>query len=154
MSKIVVIGAGFAGHTAALYLGSKLGKKHEVTVISNRDVFGYVPSWVWVGVGHMKPEDTVFKLAPVYKKKNVRFVHAAAKEIHPEPGDQYVLGEEIGTGKEVRLDYDYLVKLPPARCSTLRVRPVWDLMAAIPIPFALCRMRSKPATPTWRWWSA
>ncbi len=112
MAKIVVIGAGFAGHTAALYLGSKLGKKHEVTVISNRDVFGYVPSWVWVGVGHMKPEDTIFKLAPVYKKKNVRFVHAAAKEIHPEPGDQYVLGEEIGTGKEVRLDYDYLVIAP------------------------------------------
>lgn len=27
MAKIVIAGAGFAGHTAALYLGDKLGKK-------------------------------------------------------------------------------------------------------------------------------
>jgi sulfide:quinone oxidoreductase len=112
MAKVVVIGAGFAGHTAALYLGSKIGRQHEVTVISNRDVFGYVPSWVWVGVNHMKPEQTIFKLDPVYSRKHVRFVHAAAKEIHPEAGDQYVLGEEIGVGKEVRLNYDYLVIAP------------------------------------------
>ncbi|HQV63274.1 MAG TPA: FAD-dependent oxidoreductase, partial [Anaerolineales bacterium] len=65
MAKVLVIGAGFAGHTAALYLGDRIGKQHEITVISNRDVFGYVPSWVWVGVGHMKPEQTIFKLKPV-----------------------------------------------------------------------------------------
>lgn len=109
MAKIVVIGAGFAGHTAALYLGSQLGREHQVTVMSNRDVFGYVPSWVWVGVGHMKPEATIFKLEPVYRKKNVKFVHAAIKEIHPEQGDQYLTGEKVGTGEPVRLDYDYLV---------------------------------------------
>ncbi len=91
MAKVVVIGAGFAGHTAALYLGSRLGRKHQVTVISNRDVFSYVPSWVWVGVGHMKPEKTVFKLKPIYDRTNINFVHAAAKEIHPDGGEQYVL---------------------------------------------------------------
>lgn len=112
MAKIVVIGAGFAGHTAALYLGSQLGRKHDITVISNRDVFGYVPSWVWVGIGHMKPERTIFKLKPVYDRKHVKFVHAAAKEIHPEAGDQYVLGEAIDSGKEVRLEYDYLIIAP------------------------------------------
>ena len=112
MAKVVVIGAGFAGHTAALYLGNQLGKKHDVTVISNRDVFSYVPSWVWVGVGHMKPEKTVFKLKPVYDRMSTKFVHAAAKEIHPDAGDQFVIGEEIGTGKQVCLDYDYLVVAP------------------------------------------
>jgi len=112
MAKIVVIGAGFAGHTAALYLGSNLGRKHDITVISNRDVFSYLPSWVWVGVGHMNPEKTIFKLKPVYDRKNINFVHAAAKEIHPDAGDQYVLGEEIGSGNQVRLDYDYLVIAP------------------------------------------
>lgn len=112
MAKILIIGAGFAGHTTALYLGSKIGRKHEVTVVSNRDVFSYLPSWVWVGVGHMKPEKTVFKLKPVYDRKNVKFVHAAVKEIHPDAGDQYVLADEVATGKETRLDYDYLVIAP------------------------------------------
>lgn len=108
MAKIVVLGAGFAGHTAALYLGNKLGKKHEVTVINKYDIFGFVPSWVWVGVGHMAPEKTTFKLKPVYDRMNVKFIHAAATEIHPDSGDQYVLTQtEDGTTQ--RVAYDYLL---------------------------------------------
>lgn len=109
MAKVVVIGAGFAGHTAALYLKDRLGSEHEVTVMSNRDVFAYIPSWIWVGVGHMKPEQTIFKLKPVYDRMGIKFVHAAVKEIHPDAGDQYVLGEDIASKAELRLDYDYLV---------------------------------------------
>lgn len=109
MAKIVILGAGFAGHTAALYLGSKLGKQHEVTVVNKYDFFGYVPSWVWVGVGHMKPEQTTFKLAPVYKRMNVKFIHASVTEVHPDAGDQYVIAEKNGSKEPVRVDYDYLV---------------------------------------------
>ncbi len=107
MAKIVVLGAGFAGHTAALYLGSKLGMQHEVTVVNKYDIFGFVPSWVWVGVGHMKPEQTTFELAPVYKRMNVNFVHASVTEVHPD--DQYIVAEKDGSKESVRVDYDYLV---------------------------------------------
>ncbi len=31
LARVAILGAGFAGHTAALYLGSRLGKGHEVT---------------------------------------------------------------------------------------------------------------------------
>ena len=109
MAKVVVIGSGFAGHTAAMYLSSRLGKSHQVTVITNNDKFSYIPSWVWVGVGHIKPDKTVFPLAPVYKRLGVHFVHAAAREVHPEVENQYVIGEMSGTKEPVRLDYDYLV---------------------------------------------
>lgn len=145
MAKIVVIGAGFAGHTTALYLGSKLGRQHEVTVMSNRDVFGYVPSWVWVGVGHMKPEQTVFKLKPVYDKVHVKFVHAAVKEIHPDQGEQYITGEMVGTNKSVRLDYDYLVVATGPKLNfegTPGLGPDGDS----PSRSVRCRMPSKPAT--------
>jgi sulfide:quinone oxidoreductase len=107
VASVVIIGAGFAGHTAALYLGDELGKKHKVTVVNKYDYFGYVPSWVWVGVGTMDADKTTFKLAPVYKKKHVAFVHGAATEVHPD--EQYVIAEPENGSDPVRLDYDYLV---------------------------------------------
>lgn len=107
MASVVIIGAGFAGHTAALYLGDELGKRHKITVINKYDYFGYVPSWVWVGVGTMEPEKTTFPLAPVYAKKRVEFLHGAATEVHPD--EQYVVAAPDGGGDPVRVDYDYLI---------------------------------------------
>ncbi len=140
MAKVVVIGAGFAGHTAALYLGDKLGRKHEVTVISNRDVFGYVPSWVWVGVGHMKPEKTVFKLKPVYDRKHIKFVHAAAKEVHPDAGDQYVQARRLAQANKFALIM-IIWSWRRDHCSTLLERPASDRRMVSPIPFVPCHMQ-------------
>ena len=91
VARVVVLGAGFAGHTAALYLGQRLGKEHEVTVVNRHDFFGFVPSWVWVGIGHMAPEKTTFKLKPVYDRMHVNLVVGKATEVHPDAGEQYVL---------------------------------------------------------------
>jgi large subunit ribosomal protein L24 len=38
MARVVVIGAGISGHTAAMNLKHKLGRKHEVIVISGKDL--------------------------------------------------------------------------------------------------------------------
>ncbi len=108
MAKVVIIGAGFAGHTAALYLGDKLGKEHSVTMINRFDEFAYIPSWIWVSVGHMNPEKTMFKLAPVYKRMKVNFIHGAATEVHPDKDEQYVLVDEAN-GSTTKVEYDYLV---------------------------------------------
>ncbi|MBT3321520.1 MAG: FAD-dependent oxidoreductase [Anaerolineae bacterium] len=108
MAKVVVIGAGFAGHTAALYLGDKLGKKHTVTVINRHDSFAYIPSWIWVSVGQMKPERTTFKLGPVYKRKNVYFIHGKATKVYPDEGQQFVEVEKAN-GDSTRVEYDYLL---------------------------------------------
>ena len=107
MAKIVIIGAGFAGQTAALYLGHALRRDHEITMINRSDRFLYTPSLVWVGVGHMEPDRTRFALPPVYDKFGVRFVHGRAKEIHPDEG--YVLTEPKDGGEPVQVDYDYLI---------------------------------------------
>ncbi len=107
MAKVVVIGAGFAGHTAALYLGDALGSDHQITVINRQEYFAYIPSWVWVGIGKMAPEKTTFPLEPVYSKLNVNFIHGKATEIHAD--DQFVIAEEDGTTNEKKIEYDYLI---------------------------------------------
>ena len=107
MSKVAIIGAGFAGQTAALYLGSALGRDHEISVINRSARFLYNPSLVWVGVGHMKPERTRFALQPVYDRFHVRLVQGQVTRVHPD--DQYLVVEPAEGGEDVQVAYDYLI---------------------------------------------
>ncbi len=96
MAKICVIGAGFAGHTAALYLGDKLGREHQVTVINRSPDFVYIPSLVWVGIDRMDIGKTLFDLEKVYRKLNVAFIAGKATEVHPD--GQHVVVEPSAEG--------------------------------------------------------
>jgi sulfide:quinone oxidoreductase len=107
MATVAIIGAGFAGHTAALYLKQQLGKDHEVIMINRYDSFYYIPSWVWVGVGTMKPERTGFKLEGLYRRRGIKFIQGKATEVHPD--DNYLIVERDTTSEIVRVAYDYLI---------------------------------------------
>lgn len=115
MSKIVVLGAGIAGHTAASHLRRKLSKEHEVLVISPNKNYQWIPSNIWVGIGRMKPDQIIFPLEPLYKKKGIGYKQARVVSFHPE-GDsenppfvtvEYVYGEKRGVSEKVT--YDYLI---------------------------------------------
>jgi sulfide:quinone oxidoreductase len=64
MARVVVLGAGISGHTAALHLKRMLTKSDEVVVISPNSKWNWIPSNIWVGVGRMKTEQVTFPLAP------------------------------------------------------------------------------------------
>lgn len=116
MSKIVILGAGIAGHTAAAHLRRKLSKEHEVVVVSPNRNYQWVPSNIWVGIGRMKPKDIYFPLEPLYKKKGIGYIQAKVVSFHPE-GDtseekpfvsvEYLYGENAG--KQEKVTYDYLI---------------------------------------------
>ncbi len=116
MSKIVILGAGISGHVAASHLRRKLGKEHEVLVVSPNSNYQWIPSNIWVGTGRMKSKQILFPLAPLYKKKNIGFKQAKVVTFHPE-GDateakpyvlvEYVTGNE--SGKQEKVSYDYLI---------------------------------------------
>ncbi len=116
MSKIVVLGAGIAGHTAAAYLRRGLSNEHEVLVVSPNKNYQWVPSNIWIGIGRMEPEDVIFPLAPLYKKKGIGYKQAKVISFHPE-GDlseskPYVLVEYVfGEKKDIqeKVTYDYLI---------------------------------------------
>ncbi len=111
--KVLVIGAGISGHTAALNLKRKLKNQAEIIVVSPNKNYQWVPSNIWVGTGHMKPEEVYFELAPVYKKLGIDFKRSKALSIHPE-GDAgenkpYVTVEYVENGNKEKVYYDFLI---------------------------------------------
>ncbi len=116
MARLVVLGAGVSGHTAATFAKHWLGDEHEVVVVSPNSKWNWIPSNIWVGVGEMRPEDVVFELAPVYKKAGIDFKQAKAVSIHPEGKEgsdkpfvtiEYTDPSKKGETEEV--EYDYLI---------------------------------------------
>lgn len=117
MARIVVLGAGISGHTAAMHLRRKLSRReHEIVVISPRANWNWVPSNIWVGTGKMDKEKVVFPLAPIYRRKGVIFHQDAAKIIYPEGRDndtkpqveiEFTAGKN--QGRRAFVHYDYLI---------------------------------------------
>ncbi|MBM6399330.1 NAD(P)/FAD-dependent oxidoreductase [Phycicoccus sonneratiae] len=116
MADVVVLGAGVAGHTAALHLSRLLPKGHTVTVVSPNSRWNWIPSNIWVGVGKMPRESVVFPLAPVYARKGIAYRQAKAVAIRPNGDAESERGavDIVHTGpdragEEERIRYDYLV---------------------------------------------
>jgi sulfide:quinone oxidoreductase len=115
MSKVVILGAGVAGHTAALLLKRKLKKNHEVIVVSPNSKYQWIPSNIWVGVGRMSSKQVTFSLDEVYKKQGIKFHQAKALAIHPEGNatqKPFVTFEYTAAGKQGETgleEYDYLI---------------------------------------------
>ena len=65
MAHIVILGAGIGGMPAAYEMRAKLGKEHQITVVSAVDYFQFVPSNPWVAVGWRKREEVILRLAPL-----------------------------------------------------------------------------------------
>lgn len=116
MARLVILGAGIAGHTAALHARRKLGRDHEVVVVSPNSKWNWIPSNIWVGVGVMTPEQVTFPLAPVYAKTGVTFVQGKATCIHPEgdaegaqPYVDVLLTGPDAQGQSQKVPYDWLI---------------------------------------------
>ena len=102
--SIVILGAGFAGHTAALYLSRLVAGRAEVTVVAPRNRFTWFPSLIWVGVGAMSSEQVQFALAPVYERIGIDYVDARAVEIKP---DDRLVTVEMPSAERREIRYDY-----------------------------------------------
>lgn len=101
MQQIVVIGANFAGSTAALEIKRKLKDQVEVTVIDPKEDFLYFPSLIWVPINRRKIQQVLIPRKPVFEKHGVDFVIDTALSIDPD-------AQEVVTKKGI-YRYDHLV---------------------------------------------
>ncbi len=116
MARLVVLGGGVSGHTAATFAAKWLGSQHEVIVVTPNSKWNWIPSNIWVGVGQMTKEEVTFDLAPVYKKAGIGFKQAKAVSINPEGNEssnkpfvtiEYTEKEKAGQTENI--EYDYLI---------------------------------------------
>ena len=116
MARVVILGAGISGHTAALHLQRRLKRRHEIVVVSPNSNWNWIPSNIWVGVGKMTRDQVTFPLAPIYRRKHIEFRQAMAVALHPE-GDgsspqgfvDIVYTDPSRPGDQEQLRYDYLI---------------------------------------------
>jgi sulfide:quinone oxidoreductase len=101
MKKIVIIGGSFGGLTAAFELRRLLGKKAEITVLSDTDKFLFVPSLPWVAMGWRTAKDITLPLKDILSPKGINLVQASAKTIDT---DRSVVTTAAG-----EYPFDYLV---------------------------------------------
>ncbi len=102
MAHIVVLGAGTGGMPAAYEMKAAVGKKHEVTVINEKEDFQFVPSNPWVAVGWRERKEISIPLEKYLKKKNINFIAQRVDKI-----DASTSKLELANGESV--EYDYLI---------------------------------------------
>ncbi len=84
MTHVVILGAGIAGVTAAYALKAKLGPRDEVTVVSDKPYFHFVPSNPWVAMGWRERADIAFPIGPCLDARGIRFIHSGVRRIQPD----------------------------------------------------------------------
>lgn len=102
MAKVIVVGGGLGGISAAYELRAGLGKSHDITVVGDNPHFSFTPSNPWVAVGWRKPSDIQLEIKPYLAKKRIEFEDCGVAEILP--GENALT---LGDGR--RMDYDFLV---------------------------------------------
>jgi len=98
----VILGAGLGGTIMAYELRDKLGKEHQVSVVSNGSSFFFVPSNPWVGVGWRDRKAVEVALAPAMASRDIELHPQGARRLDPA---SYRI--ELNDGGTV--SYDYLV---------------------------------------------
>jgi sulfide:quinone oxidoreductase len=78
MSRVLVLGGGFAGVEAAIYLRKK---NISVTLISNRDYFYIYPTSIWIPTGEVTKEDISIPLEELAKKHGFELIIDEVQEI-------------------------------------------------------------------------
>ncbi len=101
MARIVILGGSFGGLTAAFELKRLLGKKSDVTVISDDDKFVFIPSLPWLSLGWRRASDITLPVKPILERKGIAFIHEKANGV--DAGASNVLTETT------KIPYDYLV---------------------------------------------
>jgi sulfide:quinone oxidoreductase len=99
MAKVLVVGGGFAGVEAAIFLRKK---NHDVTLVSDRDYMYIYPTSIWVPVGITDFDDICIPMSELSAVHGFEYIKDSVKKI--EAKEMRITGEA-----GVYEGYDYVV---------------------------------------------
>src|SRR5689334_6574951 len=117
MSKILVLGGGFAGVVAAERLAEQLGDEHQITLVSRSRQFVFYPALVRLAFGKCERDDVSFDLRQSLLNRKVNFIEAEVARIDPFERIVTIAHGEV----EGKLGYDYLIFALGRRLATERI---------------------------------
>ncbi len=100
--RVVVVGANFAGASAALEIKRKLKNQVEVTVIDRKEDSLYFPSLIWVPIRRREINQVLVPRKPVFDKRGIKFIVDNALSVNPNK-------QEVITEKNGIIQYDQLI---------------------------------------------
>jgi NADH dehydrogenase, FAD-containing subunit len=100
MAKVVIIGAGLGGLPTAYELRHLLPKEHQVTLISDRPEFTFIPGLVRVALNLNPLEDIQLDVPELTQRHGIEWILGKITDFDPET-------KRI-TVAENRIDYDYV----------------------------------------------
>jgi NADH dehydrogenase FAD-containing subunit len=131
-ARIVVLGGGFGGLETAFYLRKRLGRRAELTLVSDRDEFLFKPNTIYIPFGK-SVDRLVFKLAPTLGRRHIQFVQAIAEAIDPR-------AKRVTTSTGP-IDFDYLVVATGATMRPAEVPGLDKFANTIWTPAEMLRLR-------------
>ncbi|QNN47732.1 NAD(P)/FAD-dependent oxidoreductase [Thermomonas brevis] len=102
MARIVVMGAGLGGMSAAYELRETLGKGHEIVLVGKGETFDFTPSNPWLAVGWRRQEEITLSVAEHVGRHGIRFDGSGVERIDAD-------ANAVVTGGGERIGYDYLM---------------------------------------------
>jgi len=117
LAKILIVGGGFGGVVAAESLARKLGREHEIVLVSRSRKFLFYPALVRLAFGRGEPDDVSFDLHEAMLDRRIRFFEGEVARISPhERHVTFAHGDLIG-----EMSYDFLVLALGRRLATERI---------------------------------
>jgi NADH dehydrogenase FAD-containing subunit len=134
-TRIVILGAGFAGLESAFLLRMRLRDEADLTVVSEREEFTFRPNTIYVPFG-ADPDDLVVDLEGPFRRRHVDFVQGSVRGVDPSAREV-----ELDGGR--RVGYDKLVIATGASMRPEEIPGLVEHAATIWTPQSMLGVRER-----------
>jgi sulfide:quinone oxidoreductase len=117
MSRIVILGGGFAGVTAAEVLSAGAAAEHEISLVSTSRRLTFFPALVPLVFGDFVPEEVRADMVPELHQRQVRFIEGEVLEIDPVLRTVRITGDDL----DGELHFDHLLIAVGRRLATEKI---------------------------------